>query len=154
MVEMTGFEPATSASRTQRSTKLSHISVKISLHLAMEAVWLGWKDLNPRNGGVRIHCLTAWLHPSDLTKTIIAYYFAFVKRFLKIFKYFLPKSLPTIKNVGRTLSICHLARKQGRILVAEFLESALVKSFSDALHEGVVEVEVVLYGKSACKLLA
>ncbi len=26
MVEMTGFEPATSASRTQRSTKLSHIS--------------------------------------------------------------------------------------------------------------------------------
>ena len=27
MVEMTGFEPATSASRTQRSTKLSHISL-------------------------------------------------------------------------------------------------------------------------------
>ena len=85
VVEMTGFEPATSASRTQRSTKLSHISVKISLHLAMEAVWLGWKDLNPRNGGVRIHCLTAWLHPNDLTKTIIAYYSAFVKRFLKNF---------------------------------------------------------------------
>ena len=90
LVEMTGFEPATSASRTRRSTKLSHISVKISPHRAMEAVWLGWKDLNPRNGGVRIHCLTAWLHPSDLTKTIIAYYFVFVKRFLKIFKYFLP----------------------------------------------------------------
>ena len=29
MVEMTGFEPATSASRTQRSTKLSHISIFI-----------------------------------------------------------------------------------------------------------------------------
>ena len=27
MVEMTGFEPAASASRTQRSTKLSHISI-------------------------------------------------------------------------------------------------------------------------------
>ena len=27
LVEMTGFEPATSASRTQRSTKLSHISI-------------------------------------------------------------------------------------------------------------------------------
>ena len=26
--------------------------------------WLGWKDLNPRNDGVRVHCLTAWLHPS------------------------------------------------------------------------------------------
>ena len=26
LVEMTGFEPAASASRTQRSTKLSHIS--------------------------------------------------------------------------------------------------------------------------------
>ena len=27
MVEVTGFEPATSASRTQRSTKLSHTSL-------------------------------------------------------------------------------------------------------------------------------
>ena len=27
MVEMTGLEPAASASRTQRSTKLSHISI-------------------------------------------------------------------------------------------------------------------------------
>ena len=27
LVEMTGFEPAASASRTQRSTKLSHISL-------------------------------------------------------------------------------------------------------------------------------
>ena len=26
--------------------------------------WLGWKDLNPRNDGVRVHCLTAWLHPN------------------------------------------------------------------------------------------
>ncbi len=31
MVEMTGFEPAASASRTQRSTKLSHISLFIFL---------------------------------------------------------------------------------------------------------------------------
>ena len=30
VVEMTGFEPAASASRTQRSTKLSHISIKYS----------------------------------------------------------------------------------------------------------------------------
>ena len=30
VVEMTGFEPAASASRTQRSTKLSHISIKDS----------------------------------------------------------------------------------------------------------------------------
>jgi hypothetical protein len=29
VVEMTGFEPAASASRTQRSTKLSHISLSI-----------------------------------------------------------------------------------------------------------------------------
>ena len=81
MVEMTGFEPATSASRTRRSTKLSHISVKISPHRAMEAIWLGWKDLNPRNGGVRIHCLTAWLHPSDLTKYIISQVYRFVNSF-------------------------------------------------------------------------
>ena len=29
MVEVTGFEPATSASRTQRSTKLSHASIRV-----------------------------------------------------------------------------------------------------------------------------
>ena len=27
-------------------------------------LWLGWKDLNPRNNGVRVRCLTAWRHPS------------------------------------------------------------------------------------------
>ena len=27
-------------------------------------VWLGWRDLNPRNVGVRVRCLTAWLHPN------------------------------------------------------------------------------------------
>ena len=32
MVEMTGFEPAASASRTQRSTKLSHISILIKFY--------------------------------------------------------------------------------------------------------------------------
>lgn len=26
--------------------------------------WLGWKDLNPRNGGVRVRCLTTWRHPN------------------------------------------------------------------------------------------
>ena len=31
LVEATGFEPATSASRTQRSTKLSHASIFIFL---------------------------------------------------------------------------------------------------------------------------
>ena len=31
-VEVTGFEPATSASRTQRSTKLSHTSLFIKLY--------------------------------------------------------------------------------------------------------------------------
>ena len=27
--------------------------------------WLGRKDLNPRNGGVRVHCLTAWRRPNN-----------------------------------------------------------------------------------------
>lgn len=29
-------------------------------------IGLGRKDLNPRNGGVRVHCLTAWRRPSLL----------------------------------------------------------------------------------------
>ena len=31
LVETTGFEPTTSASRTQRSTKLSHVSITINI---------------------------------------------------------------------------------------------------------------------------
>ena len=30
-------------------------------------LWLGWKDLNPRNGGPRIRCLTTWRHPNKET---------------------------------------------------------------------------------------
>ena len=26
-------------------------------------VWQGWQDLNLRNAGIKIQCLTAWLHP-------------------------------------------------------------------------------------------
>lgn len=53
--------------------------------------WLGWKDLNPRNNGVRVRCLTTWRHPnisfchllfSDLF--IISHFFVFVKSFFQI----------------------------------------------------------------------
>ena len=37
---------------------------KKAVSLSKLLYWLGWKDLNPRNDGVRVHCLTAWLHPS------------------------------------------------------------------------------------------
>lgn len=36
-------------------------------------IWLGWKDLNPRNDGVRVHCLTAWLHPSLLFSCLLLF---------------------------------------------------------------------------------
>ena len=36
MVEATGFEPAASASRTQRSTKLSHASTKNDIYYTIE----------------------------------------------------------------------------------------------------------------------
>ena len=38
VVEVTGFEHATSASRTQRSTKLSHTSIKMPRQVSVEAV--------------------------------------------------------------------------------------------------------------------
>ena len=31
-------------------------------------IWLGWKDLNPRNNGVRVRCLTTWRHPNICTE--------------------------------------------------------------------------------------
>ena len=40
MVEVTGLEPAASASRTQRSTKLSHTSINKILN-CRESKWLG-----------------------------------------------------------------------------------------------------------------
>ena len=60
-----------------------------ALHLVF--IWLGWKDLNPRNNGVRVRCLTTWRHPnisfchllfSDLF--IISHFFVFVKSFFQI----------------------------------------------------------------------
>ena len=27
--------------------------------------WLGWRDLNARNDGVKVRCLTPWLQPND-----------------------------------------------------------------------------------------
>ena len=41
MVGMTGFEPATSASRTQRSTKLSHASIFVK-HFVVSQIVLNY----------------------------------------------------------------------------------------------------------------
>ena len=48
----------------RRSTGYRQSIKKQPLLLQEPLIWLGWKDLNPRNDGVRVHCLTAWLHPS------------------------------------------------------------------------------------------
>ena len=72
-----------------------------ALHLVF--IWLGWKDLNPRNNGVRVRCLTTWRHPniwfcplsfSDLF--IISHFFVFVKSFFQISQ----------KNFSELLSDC------------------------------------------------
>ena len=47
------MNPETAAAKNKKAASLSKL-----------LYWLGWKDLNPRNDGVRVHCLTAWLHPS------------------------------------------------------------------------------------------
>ena len=47
------MNPETAAAKNKKAVSLSKL-----------LYWLGWKDLNPRNDGVRVHCLTAWLHPS------------------------------------------------------------------------------------------
>ena len=31
-----------------------------------ERKWLGWLDSNQRNDGVKVRCLTAWLHPNGI----------------------------------------------------------------------------------------
>ena len=52
-------------------------------------VKLGWKDLNPRNNGVRVRCLTTWRHPSSYLTVvpddfyIISHHEAFVKCFFE-----------------------------------------------------------------------
>ena len=35
-----------------------------SLPWTLNGYWLGWLDLNQWNDGVKVRCLTAWLHPS------------------------------------------------------------------------------------------
>ena len=45
--------------------------------------WLGRKDLNPRNGGVRVHCLTTWRRPNFYDLISIPYFQKFVNTFSK-----------------------------------------------------------------------
>ena len=50
-----------------RKTRFSekYLNHKIISKLRSQPAYeLGRKDLNPRNGGVRVHCLTAWRRPS------------------------------------------------------------------------------------------
>ena len=32
--------------------------------------WLGWLDSNQRDDGVKVRCLTAWLHPSKISESV------------------------------------------------------------------------------------
>ena len=75
--------------RTNRTVRYLKNKKPDALHLVF--IWLGWKDLNPRNNGVRVRCLTTWRHPnisfchllfSDLF--IISHFFVFVKSFFQI----------------------------------------------------------------------
>ena len=51
-------------------------------------IWLGRKDLNPRNGGVRVHCLTTWRRPNFFSFVILTYIEGFVNTFYKNFNPF------------------------------------------------------------------
>ncbi len=33
--------------------------------------WLGWRDSNPRDDGVKVRCLTAWRQPNMGTRSLI-----------------------------------------------------------------------------------
>ena len=46
-------------------------------------LWLGRKDLNPRNGGVRVHCLTTWRRPNFYDLIILSLFREFVNTFYK-----------------------------------------------------------------------
>ena len=48
-----------------KSQDIADNRISCTLLCSLLLLWLGWKDLNPRNNGVRVRCLTAWRHPSD-----------------------------------------------------------------------------------------
>ncbi len=57
---------------------------KILVAFATRIFWLGHRDSNPGNDGVRVRCLTAWRCPNiSLTKRIIADFFRLVNRYLQ-----------------------------------------------------------------------
>ena len=72
------MNPETAAAKKKKAVSLSKL-----------LYWLGWKDLNPRNDGVRVHCLTAWLHPSLFSIVCISrldYYITIPERCQPIFE--------------------------------------------------------------------
>ena len=44
---------------------MSELSAKPEARdMELAPTWLGWLDSNQRNAGVKVPCLTAWLHPN------------------------------------------------------------------------------------------
>ncbi len=60
--------------------------------LSADSQWLGWKDLNPRNDGVRVRCLTPWRHPNRDYLNIISHFFSNVKNFFRKIENFLKRT--------------------------------------------------------------
>ena len=41
-----------------------NIKMKKALRKRSAFFWLGWRDSDPRDAGVKVLCLTAWRHPN------------------------------------------------------------------------------------------
>ena len=47
-----------------RDTSLRATKSQTNANIRNSPNWLGWRDSNPRDTGVKVLCLTAWRHPS------------------------------------------------------------------------------------------
>lgn len=127
------------------------------MHLVF--IWLGWKDLNPRNNGVRVRCLTTWRHPnirfcplsfSDLF--IISHFFVFVKSFFKFLKKIFLNFFQTVLRLTHDdlYSISHSA-----VFVKHFSEKILKFCFflSNVISTVKSKQKAGRFCSSACLVL-
>ena len=94
--------------RIRRSHFQPEKSSSVLPRTIFQMMWLGRKDLNPRNGGVRVHCLTTWRRPNFYDLIILSHFREFVNTFYKknqIYSFIIYYKKISVKIGCKSLSI-------------------------------------------------
>ena len=80
----TKFRKTSESKKAEKSLEISAFLVFSMLHLNQTRIMAGVAGFGPTNAGVKVPCLTAWLHPNIfIARTVYHKYRFIVKHFIK-----------------------------------------------------------------------